>query len=87
MSKTHKHAALIKAWADGEEIEIQTIDNLWEARPDPFWDESAKYRIKPTSDSRKAQIAEMTALVNKLQIDLDNMRASLAKALKQLGEK
>ena len=87
MSKTHKHAALIKAWADGEEIEFKSEYDGWSHRPTPCWSPDEEYRINPTSNSRKAQIAKMTATVNKLQIDLDNMRASLTKALKQIGEK
>lgn len=44
----HKHAALIKAWADGAEIEVQRINsNVWEIAHCPAWVEQATYRIKP----------------------------------------
>ena len=44
----HKHAELIKAWADGAEIEFwSTIDEKWYLADKPSWDENKKYRIKP----------------------------------------
>ena len=51
MSKPHKHAELIKAWADGAEIQLfdrglkiwtDTVDNQ------PAFKEDIEYRIKPT---------------------------------------
>lgn len=52
MKKPHKHAELIKAWADGAEIEWVYATQgdgtkLWAAIPHPAWDESHEYRIKP----------------------------------------
>ena len=48
--KPHKHAELIKAWADGAEIEKYADGiNLWLCI-DPSkdgWHKDAKYRIKP----------------------------------------
>lgn len=44
----HKHAALIKAWADGAKIEFripQTGD--WIESAVPGWDNATIYRIKP----------------------------------------
>jgi hypothetical protein len=47
--KPHKHAALIKAWADGAEIEYFDIDctDVWQAAPSPAWSIDSEYRIKP----------------------------------------
>jgi hypothetical protein len=44
----HKHAELIKAWADGAKIEIKHPSNgsWWDANP-PLWDLDYQYRIKP----------------------------------------
>lgn len=39
------HADLIHAWAEGAEIEIYTDE--WKYCPNPFWNESNEYRIKP----------------------------------------
>ena len=47
--KPHKHAELIKAWADGAEIEYKNVQHGWVAcSPEGmFWDVSGEYRIKP----------------------------------------
>ena len=47
--KPNKHAELIKAWADGAEIEVyQPAFGRWEeAEPAPAWHTSFEYRIKP----------------------------------------
>lgn len=48
--KPHKHAELIKAWADGAIIEYQCIDDRddWEEDEIPCWnDERFEFRIKP----------------------------------------
>ncbi len=45
----HKHADLIKAWADGAIIQYWRNPYGWEdcAKNYPAWDEGAEYRIKP----------------------------------------
>ena len=58
--KPHKHAELIKAWADGAEIERKDIyckyqmnqdpiivNEHWIFEPNPNWSYMAEYRIKP----------------------------------------
>ena len=50
MSKPHKHAALIHAWADGAEIEYCPIgSDVWQPMPTPQWSLIGDYRIKPVS--------------------------------------
>jgi hypothetical protein len=44
--KPHKHADLIKAWADGAEIEWKDRDGFWEVG-EPSWNVDSEYRIKP----------------------------------------
>ena len=44
--KPHKHAELIKAWADGAEIQIKNTSGDW-VDADPVWSEHYEYRIKP----------------------------------------
>ena len=46
MNKPHKHAELIKAWADGAEIERRYSKDCWQLVTNPLWDEDAEYRIK-----------------------------------------
>lgn len=46
----HKHAALIKAWADGATIQCSNpkrIEKLWCDVDEPRWVGIAEYRIKP----------------------------------------
>lgn len=48
--KPHKHAELIKAWADGAEIQISVSrGELWEDAQPNFlvWNDEYQYRIKP----------------------------------------
>jgi len=46
--KPHKHAELIKAWADGDEIErFSKIDNSWHYMEEPDWDKDYEYRVRP----------------------------------------
>lgn len=54
MSKPHKHAELIKAWADGAIIQCyDEFHGVWKDRGgpggnvQPRWIESLDYRIKP----------------------------------------
>jgi hypothetical protein len=46
MKTPHKHADLIKAWADGAEIEFRCLDE-WRRITAPRWDQDGEYRIKP----------------------------------------
>lgn len=50
MRKPHKHAELIKLWADGADIQYRDRNNDWTALPRcGDWDEHPdfEYRIKP----------------------------------------
>lgn len=49
MGTPHKHAELIKAWADGAEIQFYSkTQGRWEkANRNPEWFEDFEYRIKP----------------------------------------
>ncbi len=48
MGKPHKHAELIKAWADGAEIEYFNGYQWekWSVNASPSWYENNEYRIK-----------------------------------------
>lgn len=46
----HKHAEMIKAWADGQVIEFKPIvDGEWSIIANPSWHTYYEYRIKPES--------------------------------------
>jgi hypothetical protein len=48
MRKPHKHAELIKKWADGAKIEKMNKDGTWSAvRNDWPWFDDWTYRVKP----------------------------------------
>jgi hypothetical protein len=48
MKKPHKHAELIKAWADGAEIQwFDECDQEWWDTSTPSWKAHVEFRIKP----------------------------------------
>ena len=58
--KPHKHAELIKAWADGAEIEVLTPSTSeWNDVSEPLWIADQEYRIKPEP---KPDVVEYTDL-------------------------
>lgn len=70
--KPHKHAELIKAWADGAEIEVfSRYNDDWMDCPDPTW-EQEEYRIKPEPEHEQR---------------LDRIRAyRVSSDMKQIGQ-
>jgi hypothetical protein len=49
MKTPHIHADIIKAWADGAEIESSFDGYVWGLIAEPGWHEDVGYRIKPES--------------------------------------
>jgi hypothetical protein len=49
----HKHAELIKKWADGAEIEYSFEGKYWRFIDNPSWDEKYNYRLKRPDWQRK----------------------------------
>jgi len=47
MNAPRKHAELIKAWADGAEIQARMQTGEWFDCPVPSWIPNDEYRIKP----------------------------------------
>jgi len=48
MNQRHKHADVIHAWAEGEEVEVMfTPSEGWVDTSKPKWHEDVDYRIKP----------------------------------------
>lgn len=46
--KPHVHAEVIKAWADGAEIEYRHEDShVWRVADNPTWNLYIRYRVKP----------------------------------------
>ena len=48
MNKQHKHADLIKAWADGAEIQVKIDDRWKDLACQPAWSPGCEYRVKPS---------------------------------------
>lgn len=49
----HKHAAIIKAWADGEEIEWRRSPaENWQPVTSTYWYAEHEYRVKPANTVR-----------------------------------
>lgn len=70
--KPHKHAELIKAWADGAEIEcLVQPSNAWELREQPIWTVDAIYRIKPQP---KPDYTDTTSVYRNLNYRYENER-------------
>ena len=42
----HKHAEVIKAWADGASIEVRIPEGSWALATLPSWNEHYEYRVK-----------------------------------------
>ena len=58
MTKPHKHAEVIKAWADGAQIQFRLVpDDEWEDIHDPTWVSDVEYRVKPANVVRFAGVA------------------------------
>lgn len=43
----HRHAEIIKAWADGAEIEFRYEGSYWATTKNPTWRACFEYRVKP----------------------------------------
>jgi hypothetical protein len=57
----HKHAELIKQWADGAEIEVycKSVDT-WFYNPNPNWANSLEYRVKSKKPLRFILVREVS---------------------------
>ena len=74
MKTPHKHADIIKAWADGAEIEFfASHSNEWKPiGANPQWFESLRFRIKPEPKPDKVYYGafdETHVLVGNMMID------------------
>ena len=73
----HKHAELIKAWADGAEIEYNCRNKeqpKWIASKSPMWSVTAEYRIKPQKTAKDIKLEELEAKARKLADEIKELR-------------
>ena len=47
MMKAHKHAEVIKAWAEGADVQYLETTGEWRDTRNPMWGEGMEYRVKP----------------------------------------
>ena len=69
--RPHKHAELIKAWADGAEIEaFDSCIDSWIKASSPSWGNQIEYRIKPRITQINTQLHPLSvAEINEIIID------------------
>lgn len=68
----HKHAELIKAWADGAEIEMKGTGG-WLTNRSPLWWADYQYRIKPTKTTAELEKESILKDIVELQKRLDKL--------------
>ena len=72
----HVHAELIKAWADGAEIEFKNMHDEWKDTGPPIWYCDMDYRIKPAKSARDEQIEELERQALNLATEIANLKES-----------
>lgn len=72
----HKHAEVIKAWADGATIQVfssDILDNEWIDCPNPGWSFSCFYRVKKAAKMKWFRVSLLengTLTVNSSNLEL-----------------
>ena len=69
----HKHAELIKKWADGAEIQWKDKNGQWEDMVEPLWFKNYEYRLKP---EEKTDFAVSANVIFKLGLNGDYLEFS-----------
>jgi len=80
MKTPHKHAEMIKAWADGAKIQFRFNEHIpWQdARCLGWWDKDCEYRIKPEP---KPDYTDTTSVYRNLNYRFENERLKNTYAL------
>lgn len=61
--KPHKHAELIKAWADGHEIQHWVVElSTWRDEKSPAWYPFEVYRLKPQTYEYRLALMNFSTL-------------------------
>lgn len=80
MNKPHKHAELIKQWADGAEIEfLDPLDNEWNLTIKPQWAEDVQYRVAPKLKTFSVKLTKIIEVI----VDAENYLDASKKASRQ----
>ena len=70
----HKHAELIKAWADGAQIQSCSAHYDWRDTVNPSWIDGVEYRIKPEKSEREIQIEELEKQARELADKISELK-------------
>lgn len=81
----HKHAAIIKAWADGACIEVRhTPDGMWRRGTNPAWSVHNEYRVKVDQKpditlwaKMDAKAGSQTLFLTEIKTPMDNVRLTV----------
>lgn len=59
MGTPHKHAEVIKAWANGEDVQYHE-NGIWKDAVTPFWekDDDTEWRIKPEPEYPETRMTD-----------------------------
>lgn len=86
MNKPRRHADLIKAWADGAEIEYRDLSfsDHWFCINNPDWSDNREYRIKPEKEYPKSSLTngELHIIAFAAENSLASWRAIADEAVK-----
>ncbi len=69
----HKHAELIKAWADGADIQSRS-SSIWITHERPQWVETTEYRIKPSKSDKELQIEKLEQQARDLADEISKLK-------------
>jgi len=69
VSKKRKHADVIIAWANGEDVQVQLSDGNWVDVHSPLFDENTKYRVN-LKEQASYYIARSTCLINSTEQEM-----------------
>ena len=84
MNRRHKHCELIKAWAEGSEIQAQA-NGQWIDERNPLWFEKMEYRIKPRTVKREGWVNLYKCYRRSLPLTGDQVHSTQKEAIK-LGD-
>jgi hypothetical protein len=62
MGAPKKHAEIIKAWADGADLQVRGSDGQWDDVVWPGWGNNLEYRIKPEEPALRLAAATVEAI-------------------------
>jgi len=76
--KPHVHCELIKAWADGAEIEVYSaLSDEWFSECTPLWLNGFEYRIRPNKTDKELQIEKLEEQAKQLASDITKLKETL----------